>query len=102
MFRVRALSDRPDEAIPFFLQAWDAAPYSIPVLMTGARAFYRTGRIDDADAVFEALLEISESVGQDSDLAAYLAHGHDLETMADDIPALRELYLWLDRIGGAS
>lgn len=91
-----------ERAIPYFLQAWDAAPYSVPVLLTGATAFHRTGRHEDAESVFASLLEIAPMLGPDSDLAAWLAHDEELRELADESGALSELFVWLDSIGGAA
>ncbi|MEO1717231.1 MAG: tetratricopeptide repeat protein [Planctomycetota bacterium] len=91
-----------NRAIPYFLQAWDAAPYSVPVLLTGATAFHRTGRHEEAESVFASLLEIAPMLGPDSDLAAWLAHDEELRDLADESEALSELFVWLDSIGGAA
>lgn len=91
-----------NRAIPYFLQAWDAAPYSVPVLLTGATAFHRTGRHDEAESVFASLLEIAPMLGADSDLAAWLAHDEELRDLADESEALSQLFVWLDSIGGAA
>lgn len=93
--------DQPERSIPYFVQAWDAAPYSVPVLLTGATAFHRTGRHEQAEAVFASLLEIAPMLGADSDLAAWLTHDHELRDLADESEALSELFVWLDSIGGA-
>lgn len=91
-----------ERAIPYFLRAWDAAPYSVPVMLTGARAFYRVGRLADADAVFAQLAEIAPLMDAGSDLAVSLRYEHDLGEMAPDLPSLRDLYTWLDTLGGGS
>lgn len=90
-----------NRAIAYFLQAWDAAPYSVPVLLTGATAFHRTGRHEEAESVFASLLEIAPMLGPDSDLAAWLAHDEELRDLAGESEALSELFVWLDSIGGA-
>lgn len=91
-----------ERAVPYFLQAWEAAPYSVPVLLTGATAFHRTGRREEAESVFASLLEIAPMLGAESDLAAWLRHDGELREMADQSEALAELFVWLDSIGGAS
>jgi hypothetical protein len=94
--------DDPRGALPFFFQAWDAAPYSVPVMMTGARILHRLDRLQDADAVLAQLLELTPLLDGGSDLAVYLRHEHELGEMAPDLPALRDLFAWLDTLGGAS
>ncbi len=91
-----------DQAISYFVQAWDAAPYSVPVLLTGATAFHRSGRHGEAESVFASLLEIAPMLGADSDLAAWLAHDEELRDMASESLALGRLFDWLDSIGGAA
>ncbi|MEL6795234.1 MAG: tetratricopeptide repeat protein, partial [Planctomycetota bacterium] len=91
-----------DCAIAYFLQAWDAAPYSVPVLLTGATAFHRTGRHDEAESVFASLLEIAPMLGPDSDLAAWLTHDEELRDLANESEALSDLFVWLDSTGGAA
>ncbi|MEM8756195.1 MAG: tetratricopeptide repeat protein [Planctomycetota bacterium] len=93
---------RPDEAVQYVIQAWEAAPTSVPVMITAARAFYRAGQPAEAQAVFAELAELAPLLGPDSDLAATLRHEHDLSEMADDLPALRDLFDWLDTLEAQS
>ncbi|MEL6497453.1 MAG: hypothetical protein AAF937_00090 [Planctomycetota bacterium] len=93
---------KPESAIPYFLQAWDAAPYSVPVLLTGATAFHRSGRTTAAESVFASLLEVTPMLGPDSDLAVWLTHDEELRELASKSEALRDLFVWLDSIGGAA
>ena len=89
-------------AIPYFLQAWDAAPYSVPVLLTGATALLRTGQAEEAESVFDSLLEIAPMLDGESDLAAWLRHDEELRDLADESEGLLALFVWLESIGGAS
>jgi len=91
--------ERPDEAIEWFLKAWDAAPMSVPVMMTGARAFFDAGRHKDADAVFAALLNMEELLGPGTDLYVYLRHDGSLLDMAPSLPSLDALYRRMAAIG---
>ncbi len=90
---------RPEDAIEWFLKAWDAAPMSVPVMMTGARAFFDAGRPKDADAVFAALLNMEELLGQGTDLYAYLRYDGSLLDMASELPSLDALYKRMASIG---
>lgn len=83
---------RPEEAIPWFLKAWDAAPMSVPVMMTGARALFDAGQKDKADAVFNALLGMDDLLGPGTDLYVYLRHDGTLLDMAPQLPSLHALY----------
>ncbi len=90
---------RAEEAIGWFLKAWDAAPMSVPVMMTGARAFFDAGRSKDADAVFEALLGMEDLLGPGTDLYVYLRHDGSLLDMAPELPSLDALYRRMAAIG---
>ena len=84
--------DRPEEAIGWFLKAWDAAPTSVPVMMTGARAFYDAGRPYEANDVFAALNNLDELLEPGTDLYSYLRYDDSLLDMAPHLSALDELY----------
>lgn len=84
--------DRPDEAIEWFLKAWDAAPTSVPVMMTGARAFFDSDRLEEADNVFAVLGSLDGLLQPGTDLHAYLRHDDSLLDMASHLPALDALY----------
>ena len=83
---------RADEAIGYFLKAWDVAPLSVPIMMTGAEAFYKAGRLDDADAIFAAFLDVEEPLIPPADLHAYLKYDGTLLEMAPHLPSLHALY----------
>ena len=93
---------RAEEAIAWFAKAWDAAPMSVPVMMTGARAFFDAGRNKDADAVFEALLGMEDLLGPGTDLYVYLRHDGSLLDMAPSLPSLDALYRKMSAIGHES
>lgn len=94
--------DRPDEAIDWFLKAWDAAPTSVPVMMTGARAFFASDRLDEADNVFAALGGLDDLLEPGTDLHAYLRHDDSLLDMAPHLPSLDALYRKLASASDAS
>lgn len=84
--------DRAEEAIEWFLKAWDAAPASVPVMMTGARAFFDAGHSDDANEVFAALGNLEDLLEPGTDLYSYLRFDDSLLDMAPHLPALDALY----------
>ncbi|MEM9167698.1 MAG: hypothetical protein AAGB48_11845, partial [Planctomycetota bacterium] len=94
--------DRADEAIDYIVRAWNAAPTSVPVMITAARAFYLTGQPAESEAIFAELAEIASLHGPDSDLAAALRHEHGLSEMAAECPSLRSLFDWLDAVEAGS
>jgi len=83
---------RAEEAIGWFLKAWDAAPTSVPVMMTGARAFFDAGHINDANDVFAALGNMQELLTPGTDLYSYLRFDDSLLDMAPHLWALDALY----------
>lgn len=83
---------RPKEAIEWFARAWEAAPTSVPVMMTGARAFFDAGQPDQADDIFEALSQLDELLTPGTDLYSYLRYDDSLLDMAPHLPALDALY----------
>ncbi|HED53538.1 MAG TPA: hypothetical protein ENJ00_04985 [Phycisphaerales bacterium] len=98
--------NRPEEAIEYFLRAWDVAPLSVPIMMTGAEAFFKAGRLDDADAIFAAFLDVEAPLIPPADLHAYLRYDGSLLDMAPHLPSLHALYQRLadvdERSGGKS
>ena len=90
---------RAHEAIEWFVKAWDAAPMSVPVMMTGARALFDAGQRQRADDVFAALLDMDEILGPGTDLYAYLRHDGSLLDMAPELPSLGALYKRMASIG---
>ncbi|MGP1271935.1 MAG: tetratricopeptide repeat protein [Phycisphaerales bacterium] len=89
---------RADEAVGYALTAWDAAPASVPVIVTAARALYHAGRPGEAQELFTQLRRAAEHMGPTSELATTLRHEHELEALAEDLPALRDLFDWLDTL----
>lgn len=90
--------ERAEEAIEWFLRAWDAAPLSVPVMLTGARAYFDAGMTDKANAVFAALLGMEELLAPGTDLSVSLRHDGSLLDMASSLPALDALYRRLSSI----
>lgn len=90
--------ERADEAIQWFLRAWDAAPLSVPVMLTGARAYFDAGMPEKANAVFAALLGMEELLAPGTDLYVSLRHDGSLLDMASSLPALDALYRRLSSI----
>jgi tetratricopeptide (TPR) repeat protein len=84
--------ERPEEAIEWFLKAWDAAPLSVPVMMTGARAFFDAGHNAEANDVFAALGNLEDLLEPGTDLYAYLRFDDSLLDMAPHLTALDDLY----------
>jgi tetratricopeptide (TPR) repeat protein len=92
------LSDRclrlgePDRAVQFFLDAYEANPNSVPVLITGALALHAAGMIDQANTICESLLSSPGILSPGAELAAYLECDQRTRAVADEIPALGELF----------
>ncbi|MCC6286168.1 MAG: hypothetical protein IT439_12855 [Phycisphaerales bacterium] len=85
------------EAVDFFLRAWDAAPRSVPVMLTGVQALYLAGMRDEANDICAALLDMPELLNPASELAAHLDLEPRFEEMSAHLPALARLMgLWRD------
>lgn len=92
------LSDRclrlgePDRAVQFFLDAYEANPNSVPVLLTGALALHAAGMVEQANLICQSLLDSPEILSPGAELAAYLECDHRTRAVAEEIPALNELF----------
>lgn len=92
-------------AVGYFLEAIEVNPDSVPVLITGASALYRAGHREEADAIFQAMLESPGLLDTGTELSAYLAFDPNVRSMRGKLSGLDALYAaWetLDREGGAS
>jgi tetratricopeptide (TPR) repeat protein len=88
---------RYEEAVRFFLQARQAAPESVPVMLTGAQALFLLGHADAANNIFATFLDRPEMLAPGTELTAYLDCETRLREMALDLPALRELMVRWNR-----
>lgn len=89
---------RYEEAAAYFVQAWECAPTSVPVMATGVQALHAIGRWDQANAIVEALAEIDGLLHAGSELTAYLDYETRLRVIAADLPALKALVARWDTI----
>ncbi len=81
-----------DLAMGYFLEAIEANPHSVPVLVTGAHAMFRAGHREEADAIFQAMLGSPGLLGDGSELSAYLAFDPGTRSMRGKLSALDDLY----------
>jgi tetratricopeptide (TPR) repeat protein len=79
-------------AVGYFLEAIEANPRSVPVLVTGASALFRAGHRDEADAIFRAMHATPGLLAEGSELTAYLAFDPATRAMRNRLPALDDLY----------
>ncbi|MFK7882964.1 MAG: hypothetical protein AB8F26_02120 [Phycisphaerales bacterium] len=79
-------------AVGYFLEAIDANPRSVPVLITGAHALFRAGHTSEADSIFRAMLGSPGLLGEGSELSSYLAFDPGTRSMRGRLEALDELY----------
>lgn len=79
-------------AVGYFLEAIDANPRSVPVLITGAHALFRAGHTEEADAIFRAMLHTPALLAQGAELSAYLAFDPGTRSMRGRLPALDDLF----------
>jgi tetratricopeptide (TPR) repeat protein len=92
--------DDPELAVGYFLEALEANPDSLPVMVTGAHALYRAGHRDEADAIFQAMLESPGLLEQGGELSAYLAFDPNTRALRARLPSLELLYAaWESRAG---
>lgn len=100
----------PDRAVEYFLDAINANPESVPVLITGAHALYEAGYAEQADTIFKTLLENEQLLTPSSELGAYLDCDIRTRNLSEVLPSLSMLYdRWTmmnarssQRMGGAS
>lgn len=82
----------PDRALSFFLDAINANPDSVPVLITGAHALYEAGHIEQADTIFKTLLDNPALLTPTSELGAYLDCDIRTRNLSEVLPSLSALY----------
>ncbi|MBX3363618.1 MAG: hypothetical protein KF866_02525 [Phycisphaeraceae bacterium] len=78
-------------AVEHFLNAWEVAPQSVPVMVTGAQALFFAGMPDEADQIFQALERRPELLSHDGELGAYLQYETRLLSMSVVLPSLARL-----------
>lgn len=82
----------PDRALEYFLDAINANPDSVPVLITGAHALHEAGYLDQADTIFRTLLDNEQLMTPSSELGAYLDCDIRTRNLSEVLPALSALY----------
>ena len=82
----------PDRAVEYFLDAINANPDSVPVLITGAHALYEAGFTQQADTIFRTLLENEHLLTPSSELGAYLDCDIRTRNLSEYLPALSAIY----------
>jgi tetratricopeptide (TPR) repeat protein len=85
-----------DEALGYFLDAAEAAPNSVPVLVAGAQSLFLAGYRTEANRIFDELLTQARQrpamLGHAGELGAYLRYEPRLRRLAPDLPALSALF----------
>lgn len=79
-------------AVGYFLEAIEANPRSVPVLITGAQALFRAGHTEEADAIFRAVLESPGLLAEGGELSAYLAFDPGTRALRGRLPSLDALF----------
>lgn len=82
----------PDRAVEYFLDAINANPDSVPVLITGAHALFEAGYAEQADTIFSTLLENEHLLTPTSELGAYLDCDIRTRNLSEVLPSLSALY----------
>lgn len=82
----------PDRAVEYFLDAINANPDSVPVLITGAHALYEAGYTQQADTIFRTLLQNEQLLTPSSELGAYLDCDIRTRNRSEVLPSLSMLY----------
>ncbi|MEX0876065.1 MAG: tetratricopeptide repeat protein [Phycisphaerales bacterium] len=82
----------PDRAVEYFLDAINANPESVPVLITGAHSLYEAGYTEQADTIFKTLLENPALLTPESELGAYLDCDIRTRNLSEILPSLSALY----------
>jgi tetratricopeptide (TPR) repeat protein len=82
-----------DRAVEFFLDAINANPESVPVLITGAHSLFESGYIEQADTIFKTFLDNPQLLTPDSELGAYLDCDIRTRNLCEHLPSLSALYM---------
>jgi len=82
----------PDRAVEYFLDAINANPDSVPVLITGAHALYEAGYVEQADTIFQTLLGNDQLLTLNSELGAYLDCDIRTRNLSVVLPSLAALF----------
>jgi tetratricopeptide (TPR) repeat protein len=82
-----------DRAVEFFLDAINANPESVPVLITGAHSLFESGFIEQADTIFKTFLDNPQLLTPDSELGAYLDCDIRTRNLCEHLPSLSALYM---------
>lgn len=82
----------PDRAVEYFLDAINANPDSVPVLITGAHAMYEAGYFEQAETIFRTLLDNDQLLTPSSELGAYLDCDVRTRNLSEVLPSLSTLY----------
>lgn len=82
-----------DRAVEFFLDAINANPESIPVLITGAHSLFEAGYIEQADTIFKTFLDNPSLMTPNSELGAYLDCDIRTRNLCEHLPSLAMLFL---------
>ncbi len=81
-----------DRAVEFFLDAINANPESVPVLITGAHSLFEAGYIEQADTIFKTFLDNPQMLSPSSELGAYLDCDIRTRNLCEHLPSLAILY----------
>ncbi len=81
-----------DRAVEFFLDAINANPESVPVLITGAHSLFEAGYIEQADTIFKTFLDNPKLLTPSSELGAYLDCDVRTRNLCEYLPSLAALY----------
>ncbi len=81
-----------DRAVEFFLDAINANPQSVPVLITGAHSLFEAGYIEQADTIFKTFLDNPKLLTPSSELGAYLDCDVRTRNLCEHLPSLAALY----------
>jgi len=81
-----------DRALEFFLDAINANPESVPVLITGAHSLFEAGYIEQADTIFKTFLENPDLLTPSSELGAYLDCDIRTRNLCEHLPSLAALF----------
>ncbi len=81
-----------DRAVEFFLDAINANPESVPVLITGAHSLFEAGYIEQADTIFKTFLDNPQLLTPSSELGAYLDCDVRTRNLCEYLPSLAALY----------